>query len=423
MTTVIILAGGYGTRSENINIPKSLHLINKQPILYHQLLQIQDSLPGSIVKIVTGFRSDLIEEYINLISSEFCSLEISIIRESVPSGTTAALKLAAAEVSEEYLILILGDIYFHLSLSNLLEEWRNINCLALFVSHPNNHASDSDRIVTQLDNSTIYEFFPKNQKREALNLVIAGISIFDRSFAFDLPSHIPDFVSATFSRLEHLERIRSRTVTNYIADCGTPSRKSRVELDLENGVVERRSKVQKSAVFLDLDGTLIADQMVKNAHSKIHIDRETGALIRRLNSSGVPLILITNQPGIAKGFFDEIDFLRFRILLDIELSHLGAFIDDIFVCPHHPESGWEGERKALKVKCTCRKPEPGLFYEAAKVHEISLNSSFFAGDDSRDEECAAKVGVTFKRIDSRSDFNRVKSLNEFLYKVNSLCTS
>ena len=422
MTTVVILAGGYGTRSGNINIPKSLHLINKQPILYHQLLQIQNSLPGSTVKIVTGFKSELIEEYINSILPEFYSLEISILRENLPSGTTAALKLAAAEVSEKYFILILGDIYFHLSLSNLLEEWRNNEYLALFVSHPNNHPSDSDRIITQLDNSKIYEFIPKNQSTEALNLVTAGISILDRFFALDLPSQIPDFVSATFSRLEHLERVRSRTVTNYIADCGTPSRKSRVELDLENGVVERRSKNQKSAVFLDLDGTLIANQTVKNAHSKIHIDRETGALIRRLNSSGVPLILITNQPGIAKGFFHEIDFLRFRISLDRELSHLGAFIDDIFLCPHHPESGWEGERRVLKIKCTCRKPEPGLFYQAAKVHEISLKSSFFAGDDSRDEECAAKVGVTFKRIDSGSNFNRVNSLNEFLYEVNSLCT-
>ena len=79
--------------------------------------------------------------------------------------------------------------------------------------------------------------------------------------------------------------------------------------------------------------------------------------------------------------------------MEAKLGEKGAYLDDIFFCPHHPDSGFEGEVKELKHKCECRKPKPGMLYEAAKKYNIDLNLSWTIGDHSRDMMAGKKAGT------------------------------
>ncbi len=119
-------------------------------------------------------------------------------------------------------------------------------------------------------------------------------------------------------------------------------------------------------------------------------------IIRNYNVAGIPVIVITNQAGIAKGMYTEQDMHRFNAYMNEKLqSKYGAHIDAIYFCPHHPD---------FSGKCACRKPEPGMFLEAAKEWNISLSESVMYGDKESDRIAAERAGIpTFIMVsDSRN---------------------
>jgi len=148
---------------------------------------------------------------------------------------------------------------------------------------------------------------------------------------------------------------------------------------------EGRTKV---AVFLDRDGTICEE--VGYIHSKDQLRLIPGAAeaIRRLNRRGIKTVVITNQSGVARGFFSE-EQLR---AIHEEFLHLlreeGARLDGIYYCPHHPT---EGQEPYLRV-CECRKPSPGLLKKAAEELDIDLEASFMVGDHFADVAAGLAVG-------------------------------
>jgi len=103
-------------------------------------------------------------------------------------------------------------------------------------------------------------------------------------------------------------------------------------------------------------------------------------------------IVVSNQPMIAKGFMTEEEGEEMNKKLETELGEKGAKVDAIYYCPHHPEKGFEGERPELKIVCTCRKPEIGLFLQAKKDFNINLNASYMIGDQTSDILAGEKAG-------------------------------
>lgn len=83
------------------------------------------------------------------------------------------------------------------------------------------------------------------------------------------------------------------------------------------------------------------------------------------------------------------------------LGESGAYLDDRFYCPHHPDSGFSGEVLALKVRCSCRKPEPGLLYKAAEKYHIDLNQSYMVGDSMSDVIAGNRAGCTSYLLDDQ----------------------
>jgi histidinol-phosphate phosphatase family protein len=133
----------------------------------------------------------------------------------------------------------------------------------------------------------------------------------------------------------------------------------------------------KPAVFLDRDGTIIRDTSYVRDPDDVELLPGSAAAIRRLNERGLPVIVVTNQSGIARGLITEQDYERVRRRLDKLLEAEGARIDASYHCPHHPD---------FSGPCECRKPGLKLFRQAAAEHGLDLGRSFYVGDRRRDVE-------------------------------------
>jgi D,D-heptose 1,7-bisphosphate phosphatase len=143
------------------------------------------------------------------------------------------------------------------------------------------------------------------------------------------------------------------------------------------------------AVFMDRDGTINEEVGYLSKLNQLKIFSSTFEAIRIINESGMKAVVITNQSGVARGFFNK-DFVNtVHARINEMLQKKGAFIDRFYYCPHHPTEG----SGVYKIDCGCRKPEPGMFLKAAEEMDINLASSYMIGDMPKDIQAARSAGV------------------------------
>jgi D,D-heptose 1,7-bisphosphate phosphatase len=143
------------------------------------------------------------------------------------------------------------------------------------------------------------------------------------------------------------------------------------------------------AVFLDRDGTINEEVGYLDSLDKLKIIPTAYAAIKLINSHGMKAVVISNQAGVARGFFTEefVNTVNNRLLADLKKK--GAIIDKFYYCPHHPAEG-----KGIYLQdCDCRKPAPGMLLQAAEELNLDLAHSYFVGDRFIDMETARKVGA------------------------------
>ena len=137
------------------------------------------------------------------------------------------------------------------------------------------------------------------------------------------------------------------------------------------------------AAFLDRDGTIIHDFHFVDRPEDVLLIPGAGHAIRRLNEANRPVIIVTNQSGIARGFFTMADYERVQARMAALLAAEGARIDAAYLCPHHPD---------ISGHCACRKPGTLLFEQAAIEHDVDLVRSAYAGDRFRDVQPGLTLG-------------------------------
>jgi len=138
----------------------------------------------------------------------------------------------------------------------------------------------------------------------------------------------------------------------------------------------------RPAVFLDRDGTIAEEVGYLNHVSRFHMFPFSGQAIRQLNHAKLPVIVITNQSGVARGYFPESLVGDVHELMTTQLAEEGAHIDALYYCPHRGDDA-----------CDCRKPNPGMLERAAREHGLDLRRSFVVGDRYGDIELAHGVGA------------------------------
>jgi len=166
--------------------------------------------------------------------------------------------------------------------------------------------------------------------------------------------------------------------------------------------VKIKSPMEKIAVFCDRDGVINKEVNYLHKLEDLEILPRVSKAIKLLNQRQIPIIVITNQPAVAKGLIDEKGIKKIHQKIQQFLAPQGARIDKFYFCPHHPNA----DLKKYRVECDCRKPNVGLFRKAAKDYNIVLKNSYIVGDTFRDIEAGQELSC--KTIAVTSDYSDLR---------------
>lgn len=394
MYKAVIMAGGKGTRLSAVTggeIPKPMVQICGKPLLERQIECLVKGGVNEIV-IITGYLGNKIKEYFG--GGERHGVKISYIEEKEPLGSAGALYYLKGE--KEDFFLVFGDTVFDIDLKRMMDFHKEKGGSATLFAHPNSHPYDSDIIVKNEDNRVI-EILPKNALRDFYyeNLVNAAFFVLSPRILEGLTGEKTDMEKGLLrNRIKDNKDVYAYVSSEYIKDAGTESRYIAVERDIVNGVVEARSfRNRQRCVFLDRDGTINKLNGLITSAEMLELLPGAAEGIKKINESGMLAVVLTNQPVIARGLCTVERLREIHNKLQTELGKQGAYIDGLFYCPHHPDSGYEGEVKELKIDCDCRKPKTGMFKQAEKRYNIDLSMSYTIGDSWRDIEAGQLAGT------------------------------
>ncbi|SDB76034.1 D,D-heptose 1,7-bisphosphate phosphatase [Bacteroides ovatus] len=407
------MAGGRGTRIASVanDVPKPMINICGKPILEHQIDNLKACGLTDII-LVIGYLGEKIKDYFG--DGNRFGVCIEYFIEDHPLGTAGAL-FKMPQLTEDFLLLC-GDVIIDVDFNRFIAFHKEKKAWASLVAHPNGHPYDSSLLVTEIEAPKIAGGMPVDTHRvicwmakedERLyykNRVNAGIELISPELLKEtmknfVPRHpeTPDKIDLDRDVLKTnigSGRIYAYDTPEYVKDMGTPDRFFEVENDIKTGKVHAHNlKNRQKAIFLDRDGTI--NKMVGFITKPEQFELLPGVAkaIKAINKSGYLAIVITNQPVIARGdcTFEQLQTIHNK--METELGKEGAFVDAIYVCPHHTDKGFSGERPEYKCDCDCRKPKPGLLLQAAKDFNIDLSQSYMIGDSDRDVKAGENAGV------------------------------
>lgn len=400
----VIMAGGKGSRLRSITndeIPKPMVSVDGKPLLEHQVERLKEYGIKKIVMIVGHLGEKIMEHFKD--GKDF-GVDIDYIVEKEPLGTAGALYYLKDKTDAKDFLLIFGDVFFDIDFDRMEDfHFKNAALTTLF-AHPNGHPYDSDLIRTD-ESGKVVGFDSKHNVRDYWydNMVNAGMYIINR----ELLELVKEPVKIDFEKdilanqVEQGANIYAYHSPEYVKDVGTVDRINATVEELRSGLIAAKNlKNKQRAVFLDRDGTMNISKGFISKVEDFELIPGTVEAIKAINKSGALAIVITNQPVIARGecSFEELHNIHNK--LKTLLGEKGAFVDDIFYCPHHPDKGFEGEVPELKFDCECRKPKTGMIEEAVDKYNIDLSRSYMVGDSTMDLETARNAGVKSVLVDT-----------------------
>ena len=394
-TELVIIAGGKGMRMAAMSgaIPKALIPVAGRPVLQHQL----EAAARSGIRratIFAGYQSQQIIDFVG--DGTRFGIGVSVLVESEPLGTAGALIAHLDQLDEDFLV-VYGDIFFDIDWADLarFHEDRQAD-MTLFV-HPNDHPQDSDLVEVDREGWVrAIHAYPHPAGATYSNLVSAACYALRRDALapWRAATGPLDFTkSIMMSLVDRGARVAAYRSRDYAKDMGTPERLARVEADLLCGRVCQAKIAPAPAIFLDRDGTLIEDRGHLNSpHGVALLDGVVEGL-RRLRYAGYQLVVVTNQPVVARGEAREEDVEAVNRRVEWILGEGGTYLDGVYYCPHHPDKGFPGERTDLKIACDCRKPGTAMIDRACTELFIRREGSWVVGDQRRDVQLAKRAGL------------------------------
>ena len=393
----VIMAGGKGSRLRSITndeIPKPMVPVDGKPLLEYQVEKLKAYGIKKIVMIVGHLGEKIVDHFKD--GKDF-GVEIDYIFEKEPLGTAGAFYYLKDKIDAKDFMLVFGDVFFDMDFDRMEDFHFKNSALTTLLAHPNGHPYDSDLIQTD-DNGRVIGFDSKHNVRDYWydNMVNAGMYIINKRL-LDL---VKEPVKTDFEKdilanqVELGANIYAYHTPEYVKDVGTVDRINATVEELKSGLIQSKNlKNKQRAIFLDRDGTMNVSKGFISKADDFELIPGTIEAIKAINKSGALAIVITNQPVIARGecSFEELHNIHNK--LKTLLGEKGAFVDDIFYCPHHPDKGFEGEVPELKFDCECRKPKTGMIDEAVKKYNIDLSKSYMVGDSTMDLETARNAGI------------------------------
>lgn len=397
----IVLAGGLGTRLRGVidNVPKPLAPVAGRPFLAWLL----DRLAGSGIRrciLATGHMAEVIER---AIGTRWQGMEIAYSVEPEPLGTGGAISLAATRLQGRAVHVLNGDTWLAYS-PRALERATREGGAAIGMALAK--VDDVGRYgAVECDARGMVAGFREKGEHGA-GAINAGCYFLDEAALVALPSQ----AAFSFER-EVLEpsvlagRVVGFVETAEFIDIGVPEDYRRAQnqfagrlcvpairapyVDPGADTLLASHPGPRRALFLDRDG------VINRNHGYVHTPEATDWLpgifdrVRTASHAGYLPVVVTNQAGIGRGYYDEAAFLDYTAWMHARFAEQGAPLLATYWCPHHPEAGL-GE---YRVACACRKPQPGMLLAAMREFGLDLSASMLAGDAEADLEAARSAGV------------------------------
>ena len=390
---VVILSGGKGTRLGLNGIPKPMVPVDGVPLLERLVVTAAQAGFTDFI-LLSGYLGEVIEAYFGD-GSRF-GVHIEHVIEQEPMGPAGAVRLIKDRLTEPFLV-IYGDVLMDVDLRHFADFALAKGGLGTLFVHPNDHPHDSDLLEVD-ETGRIVRFFskPHTSDQRLPNVVSAAIYVlYPEAVDYVADGVAADWGRDIFAKIIELDPLYAYRSVEYVKDIGTPGRLQKAEGHLREGRVAGLSRrTLKPAIFVDRDGVINEERDGVIKADGMKLLPGVAAAIRRVNDAGIPLICVTNQPFLAKGMLTWPALRTIHAEMDCQIAEeSGGYIDDVFVCPHHPEKGWAGEVAELKIDCDCRKPKPGLLRQAAEFHAIDLTRSWLVGDRYCDVAAAHAAGA------------------------------
>ena len=387
------MAGGKGTRLAALqaDIPKPMFPVLGKPILEYQIESLVRSGITDITLIV-GHLRQVITDYFK--DGEAFHARIDYIEETEPLGTAGALYYLKEERDD--FILLFGDLILDVDFGRVMAFHKERGAAITLYGHPNSHPYDSDVIEVDAQGK-VMGILSKKLPREHCyhNFVNAGVYCISPRALERIEAPVKtDLEKTLITGWIAAGQVFAYRSTEYVKDMGTPDRLASVSADVAAGIVAGRSlRCRQKAIFLDRDGTINQYVGFLRNIDDFALLPGVGEAIARINRSAYLTVVATNQPVIARGeaTFEQVEEIHKK--METELGKEGAYLDDVFFCPHHPHKGYDGEVPELKIDCDCRKPKIGMLLQAAEKYNIDLRASWYVGDTTVDIQTGKNAGM------------------------------
>jgi histidinol-phosphate phosphatase family protein len=380
--TAYVLAGGLGTRlRESVpDRPKALAEVLGRPYIYHLLDQLAEAGLRRVV-LCTGHLGRMLED---AVGARYRGLEIAHSREEAPLGTGGALALAFSRHPSELALCLNGDSFAECD-------------LAAYARWFETRAEAGALLLARVDDAGRYGRVDVDGAGKVAGFeekggggpggVSAGVYLLrPRALAGLTPGEAASLERDVFPRLARQGDLCAWAGCARFLDIGTPesfAAAGRFLLEGDAPAASVSASVSGAAVFLDRDGTVIADKHYLHDPAGVELLPGAAEGLLRLQALGLPLALVTNQSGVGRGYFGRGDAERVNGRLIELLAARGVRLRAVYTCPHAPEDG-----------CACRKPRPGLIARAAAEMGVDPAQSFVLGDKPCDVDLGLGVGAT-----------------------------
>lgn len=372
ISQAVILAGGYGTRMKpytNTN-PKPMYPFQGKPFLEYLIYQVRSFNISDIV-ILLGYLPEKIMDYFGDGSNWNVQIRYSV----TPAEYETGLRLKAAQqedlLQQEFLLLYC-DNYCPIDYRKLCREYFQNEALLQFTAYQNSDGYTKNNL--KIAENGLVEIYDKTRTVSDLQGVDIGYAIVNRDVLALIPKENNNFEKSVYPQLVKQKKLYATTTAHRYYSVGSWSR---IELT-------EQFFVPKKIIFLDRDGTLNVRPpkacYVEKPEDFVWLPDAKQA-VKKLKEAGYCIILVSNQPGIARGNLTEEVLFKIHEKMQMELEAFDACIDFIYYCPHDWDTG-----------CECRKPKPGLFYQAQRDLSLDLTKCWMLGDDERDMHAGGEAG-------------------------------
>ena len=366
----VILAGGRGTRLKPLTdtMPKPMIPIKGKPFLEYLIENLRDQGIEKVL-LLLGYLPHIIKSYFGDGSSFGIEIDYSIT--DMQNETGRRIKLAEDKI-EQFFLLMYCDNYWPMRLKHMWAKFINAGVAAQITVYANKDNYTKHNV--RMDDKGLVVAYDKNRELKNLQGVDIGYAIMSKEILTFLPYENVSFEKTVYSLL-----IESGQLSAYLTDHRYYSIGSHGRLPL----TELFFSPQR-AVILDRDGVL-NEKPMKAQYVKTWDEFKwlPGAIeaIRLIKKAGFAVIIITNQAGVGRGMMTESELLEIHEQMKATLAENGVFVDAIYYCPH----GWDNG-------CDCRKPKPGMLFQAQHDFHLDLSRTFFIGDDIRDQQAGEAAG-------------------------------